>query len=148
MKSRVIDIDEIKKYLPHRFPFLYLDKVLEFDDTKIKGLKNVTVNEPFFAGHFPDYPVMPGVLIIESLAQVCGMFGLLKTEEENKNFTNMLTLFTGVNNVKFKRPVRPGDTLILEATFVKRKMSIWWFEVKATVDGELACSGELSAILK
>lgn len=148
MKSRVIDIDEIKKYLPHRFPFLYLDKILEFDDKAIKGLKNVTANEPFFAGHFPDYPVMPGVLIVEALAQVCGMFGLLKTEEENKKFTNMLTLFTGINNVKFKRPVRPGDTLILEATFVKRKMSIWWFEVKATVDGELACSGELSAILR
>lgn len=148
MKSRVIDIDEIKKYLPHRFPFLFLDKILEFDDAVIRGLKNVTANEPFFAGHFPDYPVMPGVIIVEALAQVCGMYGLLKTEEENKDFTRMLTLFTGINNVKFKRPVRPGDTLILEAIFVKRKMSIWWFEVKATVDGEVACSGELSAILK
>lgn len=148
MKSRIIENDEIKKYLPHRYPFLFVDKILEFNEAYIKGVKNVSVNEDFFAGHFPDHPVMPGVLMIEALAQVSGMYALLRLEEEKSDFANMLTLFTGINNVRFKRPVVPGDILTLEANFIKRKMSIWWFSCVASVDGEVACTADLSAALR
>lgn len=148
MKTRVIQIEEIKKYLPHRYPFLLLDRVTEFDDASIKGYKNVTANEEFFIGHFPGMPVMPGVLIIEALAQLSGMFGFLKLEEEKFDTSKMATLFTGIDNVRFKRPVVPGDKLVLEAFFIKRKMNIWWFKCVASVDGEAVCTAELSAILK
>lgn len=148
MKSRIIEIDEIKKYLPHRYPFLFVDRVLEFNDAYIKGVKNVSANENFFMGHFPERPVMPGVLMIEALAQVSGIYALLRMEEEKSDFANMLTLFTGINNVRFKRPVRPGDILTLESNFIKRKMSIWWFSCVASVDGEVACTADLSAALK
>ncbi len=144
MTNRIIEIDEIKQILPHRYPFLLVDRVTEITDNKITGYKNVTVNEEFFNGHFPDFPVMPGVLIIEALAQISGIFGILKMKEDGTYKEGLKTLFTGINNVKFSHPVRPGDRLILEAEFVKQKMGIWWFNV----DDKLAVKAELSAALK
>lgn len=148
MENRVIEIDEIKQIIPHRYPFLFVDKITEITDTHIVGYKNVTVNEEFFNGHFPEFPVMPGVLIIEALAQVSGILGILKMKEDGTYKEGLKTLFTGINNVKFANPVRPGDRLILEAEFIKQKMGIWWFNVCAKVDDKLAARAELSAALK
>lgn len=148
MENRVIEIDEIKTILPHRYPFLLLDRVLEISDTKIVGIKNVTCNEEFFNGHFPEYPVMPGVLIVEALAQVSGIMGILKTKERGEYSENMKTFFTGISSVKFKRTVRPGDQLRLESEYVKDKLGIWWFKARALVDGSVAVEAELSAALR
>lgn len=148
MESRVIDIDEIKTILPHRYPFLLVDRVLEISDKEITGIKNVTYNEEFFVGHFPNFPVMPGVLIIEALAQVSGIMGILMTKERGNYKENMRTFFTGINNVKFKKTVRPGDQLILKSEYVKDKLGVWWFNCAAYVDGEAVVTAELSAALR
>ena len=110
----MFNVQEILRMLPHRYPFLLLDRVLEFEPgRRIVGLKNVTINEPFFTGHFPGYPIMPGVLIIEALAQVGGFLALKAMEEEKK-----IAYFAGIDNCKFRRPVMPGDQLLLECTVV------------------------------
>nr|WP_320176360.1 3-hydroxyacyl-ACP dehydratase FabZ [Maridesulfovibrio sp.] len=131
--------------LPHRYPFLLVDRVEEITPGEsIRAYKNVTMNEPFFQGHFPGLPVMPGVLIVEALAQAGGII-VLSTDEidtEDKVF-----LFTGINKVKFRRPVVPGDKLVLEISDVKRKMHIWKMKCVATVDGEVAAQGEVSAAI-
>ena len=155
MKNRVIEIDEIKQIIPHRHPFLLVDRVISIndeganpDEPTIRGIKNVTANEDFFNGHFPNYPVMPGVLIIESLAQLSGIYSILKLKEEGAFQENSNTFFTSLNNVKFKKQVRPGDQLILESTFVKKKMGVWWFTCRALVDNEEVVVAELSAALR
>ncbi len=148
MENRVIEIDEIKQILPHRYPFLLVDRVTEITSDKITGYKNVTVNEEFFNGHFPDFPVMPGVLIVEALAQISGIFGILKMKDDGTYKEGLKTLFTGINEVKFAHPVRPGDRLTLESEFIKKKMGIWWFKVCAKVDDKIAVTAELSAALK
>lgn len=144
----MIDIDEIKTILPHRYPFLLVDRVLEMTDKEITGIKNVTCNEEFFNGHFPNFPVMPGVLIVEALAQLSGIMGILKTKERGEYKENMRTFFTGINNVKFKKTVRPGDQLVLKSEYIKDKMGIWWFDCAAYVDGEAVVKAELSAALR
>ena len=126
----MIDINAIKEALPHRYPMLLVDRVLEVSEDEIVALKNVTVNEPFFNGHFPQYPVMPGVLIMEALAQTAGVLELSKEENKDK--------------VKFKKQVVPGDQLIMTAKFVKRRGTIAVVEAKAEVDGKLAASGTLT----
>ncbi|NDV21933.1 3-hydroxyacyl-ACP dehydratase FabZ [Desulfovibrio sp. JC022] len=140
-----IDIKEIMGMLPHRYPFLLVDRVDEIEPGKsIKAYKNVTMNEPFFQGHFPGLPVMPGVLIVEALAQAGGII-VLSTDDidtEDKVF-----LFTGINKLKFRRPVVPGDKLVLEVNEVRRKMNIWKMKCVATVDGEVAAQGEVSAAI-
>ena len=148
MKNRIIEIDEIKEIIPHRYPMLLLDRVIELTDEGIKGIKNVTANEPFFMGHFPEYPVMPGVLIIEALAQVSGIYGIELLKERGTYKEGLKTFFTSINNVKFKKPVRPGDQIILESKYVKDKLNVFWFETKALVDGEVAVTAELSAALR
>ncbi len=136
-----IDINEVKKYLPHRYPFLMVDKVIEaVPGESIVGIKNVTVNEPFFMGHFPASPVLPGVLMIEALAQVSGILtfvtlGRYRYEEE-------LYYLAGVDNARFKRMVVPGDQLRLEVNVLKMRRDLWKLEGRALVDGELACSAE------
>jgi 3-hydroxyacyl-[acyl-carrier-protein] dehydratase len=135
----MMDIDEIMKTIPHRYPFLLVDRIEEVTAGEgAVGYKNVTANEHFFEGHFPEYPVMPGVLIVEALAQVGAV--VLLSQEENKG---KLALFAGIDKVRFKRQVRPGDQLRLEVRITKSRGPIGFGEASATVDGETACSGEL-----
>lgn len=135
----MIDIKAIREALPHRYPMLLVDRVLSSSDDEIVALKNVTINEPFFNGHFPDYPVMPGVLIMEALAQTAGVLELSKAANKDK-----LVFYAGMDKVKFKKQVVPGDQLIMTAKFVKRRGSIAVIEAKAEVDGQLAASGTLT----
>lgn len=136
--SRLLNIEEIKDIIPHRYPFLFVDKVL-IEDTGLSGVgyKNVTINEPFFQGHFPEMPVMPGVLIVETMAQV-GAVILLSDEK----FKGRIPYFAGINKVRFKRKVVPGDTLRMEVILTKIRGSIGVGEGKAYVGDELACEGE------
>ena len=141
-ETPVMDINKIKTLLPHRPPFLLVDKVIEMSENKIIGLKNVTMNEPFFVGHFPDEPVMPGVLIIESLAQTGGIL-VLSGEEEPEKFS---TYFLKIEKVKFKRKVVPGDTLILRCQYLSPiKRGIVTMHAEAFVGSELACEGDMTA---
>lgn len=137
-------IEEIKEVIPHRYPFLLIDRILEVEEGKrAVGLKNVTVNEPFFNGHFPEYPVMPGVLIVEALAQV-GAFAILKKEENR----GMLAFFAGIDNCRFKEQVKPGDTLRLEVEIVRLRGPVGKGKAVATVDGKLVCETEVMFALK
>lgn len=137
-----MNIGEIKKFLAHRYPFLLVDKVVDFEAGKhLTAIKNVTINEPFFQGHFPDYPVMPGVLIMEALAQATGLLGF-KTMDDDPS-EDQLYLFVGIDGARFKRQVVPGDVLTLKVELLKRSRSIWKFDCKALVDGELAASATI-----
>jgi len=135
----MLTIQEIKQILPHRYPFLLVDKILELEPGKrAVGIKNVTANEPFFQGHFPNYPITPGVLILEALAQTAGI--AVAVQEENKG---KLGVFAGIESIKFKYQVQPGDTLQLEAEILMAKMGVVKAKVKATVDGNVAAEGEI-----
>ncbi|HFJ9440566.1 3-hydroxyacyl-ACP dehydratase FabZ [Bacillus sp. 1813sda1] len=139
----MLDIQQIKEIIPHRYPFLLVDKVLEVEEGKRAiGIKNVTANEEFFNGHFPDYPVMPGVLIVEALAQV-GAVAMLKKEENR----GRLAFFAGIDNCRFKRQVLPGDQLRLEVEMTRVRGSIGKGKAVATVDGEIACETEITFAL-
>ena len=143
----MMDIHRILKQLPHRYPFLLVDRVLELEKGKrIKALKNVTINEPFFEGHFPHRPVMPGVLMIEALAQAAALlsFDALDATPD----AGMIYYFAGMDAVRFKRPVEPGDQLILEAELVRMKAGIFKFKVRATVEQELAVEAELTCAMR
>ena len=128
--------------MPHRYPFLLIDRVLDYEPGKtLTAIKNITYNEPIFTGHFPQKPIYPGVLILESLTQATGMLAFRtvgKVPDEGS-----LYYFVGVDKARFKRPVEPGDQLQLDVEFVKEKRGIWKFNTRATVDGELACSAEI-----
>ncbi|MFS0593360.1 3-hydroxyacyl-ACP dehydratase FabZ [Cytobacillus horneckiae] len=140
----MLDISQIKEIIPHRYPFLLVDKILEVEEgQKAIGIKNVTANEEFFNGHFPDYPVMPGVLIVEALAQV-GAVAMLKKEENR----GRLAFFTGIDKCRFKRQVKPGDQLRLEVEMTRVKGPIGKGKGIATVDGELVCETEIMFALK
>ncbi len=139
-----MEIREILNLLPHRFPFLMVDKILSLEKGKIiKALKNTTINEPFFQGHFPSYPVMPGVLILEALAQAGGILAY-KTEEDD-DLKNMLTFFNGIDKARFRRPIFPGSTVILEVELIKRKQFVWLFHGIASVDEKLCAEADLMA---
>ena len=137
-----LDIYEILQHLPHRYPFLLIDRVTEcIPGETLIGYKNVSYNEPYFTGHFPQRPVMPGVLILEALAQATGILAfrtLGRTPDENS-----LYYFVGVDKARFKQPVEPGDQLQLSVKFIKEKRGIWKFEGVATVDGKVVCSADL-----
>ncbi|MDR1012319.1 MAG: 3-hydroxyacyl-ACP dehydratase FabZ [Coxiellaceae bacterium] len=136
-------IREIKDCLPHRYPFLLVDRVLECEPGKsILALKNVTVNEPHFNGHFPQSPIMPGVLIIEALAQAAGLLIFCTTNTRADEKTNWYYL-AGINKARLKRVIEPGDQLKLYAEIIRHKKDLWIFDAKATVGNELACSAEL-----
>jgi 3-hydroxyacyl-[acyl-carrier-protein] dehydratase len=142
-----MDIRQILELLPHRYPFLLVDKVLSYEAGKsIVAVKNVTINEPFFAGHFPHYPVMPGVLIIEALAQAAAIL-TFKTHD-HKSDANSVYYFVGINNARFKKPVMPGDTLELHAELKRFARGIWWYSTVAKVDGVVATEAELMCTLR
>jgi len=137
-----LDIYEILQHLPHRYPFLLIDRVTEcIPGESLIGYKNVSYNEPYFTGHFPQRPVMPGVLILEALAQATGILAFRTMGRVPDK--NSLYYFVGVDKARFKRPVEPGDKLQLEVKFLKEKRGIWKFDGKATVDGNVVCSAEL-----
>ncbi len=143
-KEIAIDINQIMKLLPHRYPFLLVDRVLEFTPRQsITAIKNVTINEPFFQGHFPDFPVMPGVLIIEALAQTAAL--LTFTEEKADD---AVYYFAGIDNARFKKPVLPGDQLVMVATYQRERAGIYKFHVEATVDGELAAEADITCAVR
>lgn len=137
MKQK-LSISEILNFLPHRFPFLLVDKILEQEENKIVGVKNVTINEPFFQGHFPGHPVMPGVLIIEAMAQIGGV--LMFSKEENKG---KIPLFAGIDKARFKKPVYPGDQLIIKVEIIKMVMGVVKAKAEAYVDANLVAFAEL-----
>ncbi|WP_027407994.1 3-hydroxyacyl-ACP dehydratase FabZ [Anoxybacteroides tepidamans] len=135
----MLDVQQIQSIIPHRYPFLLVDRILEIEEGKrAVGIKNVTVNEQFFAGHFPEYPVMPGVLIIEALAQVGAVAMLMKEENRGR-----LAFFAGIDNCRFKKQVKPGDQLRLEVEIIRAKGSVGKGKGIATVDGELVCETEI-----
>jgi 3-hydroxyacyl-[acyl-carrier-protein] dehydratase len=138
-----MDIKEIKEYLPHRYPFLLVDRVVELniETRSIRAYKNVSVNEPFFNGHFPEHPIMPGVLIIEAMAQAAGLLGFKMMNVKPSDGT--LYYFVGTDKLRFRQPVVPGDQLQLEAQHLSNRRGIWKFACRATVDGKEACAGEI-----
>ncbi len=141
----MLDIEEIKKHLPHRPPFLLVDRVIECDDeSRIVGIKNVTINEPFFVGHFPQFHVMPGVLIVEALAQVGCILGRRILDPEG----DPIVLFMGIDEVKFRKPVVPGDTLRLEMVKIKQRKELFRFQGQAFVGDTLVTQGVFQAMMK
>ncbi len=137
-----LDIYQIENILPHRYPFLMVDKVLSYEPLhSLAAIKNVSINEPFFQGHFPGKPIMPGVLIIEALAQAAALLGSVSQENESEEGT--LYYLVGVDNVRFKRPVEPGDQLLLHVNFEKERRNIWKFKATATVDDDFVASADL-----
>ena len=143
----MMDIHEILKQLPHRYPFLLVDRVLELEKGKrIKAIKNVTINEPFFVGHFPHRPVMPGVLMLEAMAQVAALlaFDALGTTPSEKT----IYYFAGIDGARFKRPVEPGDQLVMDVSLERMKSGIFKFKGTARVDEQLACEAELMCTMR
>ena len=137
------DIEQIKDILPHRYPFLLIDKVLEIDeDKRIKALKNITVNEPFFPGHFPNKPVMPGVLIVECFAQAAALLGA-NGLEEGRLTEDSLFYLVGVDKARFRQPSGPGDQLIIEVEFITERRNIYKYNASAYVESKLVASAEL-----
>lgn len=139
--------EEIKEYLPHRYPFLLLDRIVEWEkDQRIVALKNVSANEPFFPGHFPHYAVMPGVLIIEAMAQASAMLGLLSMGQKDDG--KSVYYFVGIDGARFKRPVRPGDQLVIEVEQLRLSRGLGKFKAVARVDGAVASEAELLCALR
>jgi 3-hydroxyacyl-[acyl-carrier-protein] dehydratase len=139
----VLDIQAIEKILPHRYPFLLIDRVLELEDMRVVALKNVTMNEPHFTGHFPGFPVMPGVLIVEAMAQAAAVLVLNRVEDRE----NKIVFFASINEAKFRKPVVPGDQLRIEVEFLKLKPSVAKIQGKALVDGVVVAEAEIMATL-
>jgi UDP-3-O-[3-hydroxymyristoyl] N-acetylglucosamine deacetylase / 3-hydroxyacyl-[acyl-carrier-protein] dehydratase len=144
-EATVLGIEEIMKVLPHRYPFLLVDRILELEEGKrVVGIKNVTINEPFFQGHFPGHPIMPGVLIVEAMAQVGGMLMLGSIQEPSSK----VVYFTGLDNVRFRRPVKPGDQLRFELDVVQVRGTLCKMHGVARVDGEVACEADMAAMVR
>lgn len=142
-----MDIHEILEHLPHRYPFLLIDRVLSIDPNKsIVALKNVTINEPFFPGHYPHHPVMPGVLIIEAMAQAAAL--LTFKSQGTKPDDKTVYYFVGIDNARFKRPVSPGDQVIFKVAIMFNKRGLWKFSAVAEVDGQVAAEAEIMCTLR
>lgn len=147
MATQTFDIRAILKLIPHRWPFVMVDRVTAYDEgDTLTAIKNVTFNESHFPGHFPAVPTMPGVLILEGMAQTCGILAVLKSGVRPES--GLILYFAGIDNARFKRPVVPGDQLVFEARCDKRKRDLWKFSARATVGGELACEAEMLCVLR
>ncbi|HEX4137047.1 MAG TPA: 3-hydroxyacyl-ACP dehydratase FabZ [Bryobacteraceae bacterium] len=140
----ILDINEIRRILPHRYPFLLVDRIVELEAERIVGIKNVTANEPFFNGHFPEFPVMPGVLIVEAMAQTAGVLVLKSIPDRDSK----LVLLVSIDAARFRRPVVPGDQLRLEMVVIRRKGTVAKMAGKATVDGRLVAEAEVMCKLQ
>lgn len=146
-ETGAMDISQIMSYLPHRYPFLLIDRVLEcVEGERLVAIKNVSVNEPFFGGHFPDYPVMPGVLILEAMAQAAGILGF--RTNNSKPDENNIYLFVGIDKARFRQQVVPGDQLQIDVKLNRVVRGMWQFSAEATVDGNRAASCEIMCTLK
>ena len=144
-RGKVLSIEEIMKTLPHAYPFLFVDRVQELEPgARVVCLKNVTINEPYFQGHFPGRPVMPGVLLVEAMGQTAGMLVLQSYGEE---CAGKDIYFMGIDGVRFRKVVRPGDQLRIEARILRRRGMVWRFQCECRVDGELVAEAELLAML-
>jgi len=140
----MLDINEIMSLLPHRYPFLLVDRITAIDDQKAAtGIKNVTINEPFFQGHFPGHPIMPGVLIIEGMAQVCGILALSTVPDPHSK----VIYFMSIDKAKFRRPVTPGDTLQYSVTTLRQRANVWLMAAKAHVGEALVTEAEFKAMV-
>lgn len=147
MTTPVLDIHRIFKKLPHRYPMLLVDRVVEFErDKRLLAVKNVTINEPFFAGHFPVRPVMPGVLILEALAQSAALLSFESAGQDLED--NMIVYFVGIDGARFKRPVEPGDQLMLEAVLDRARAGMYRYKVRAFVDGEVAAEAQIMCTMR
>lgn len=135
----ILDVTEIRRILPHRYPMLLVDRIVELEPERVVGIKNVTANEPFFTGHFPDFPVMPGVLIVEAMAQTAGVLVLKSIEDREKK----LVLLVSIDSARFRKPVVPGDQLRIEMKLLKRKASVAKMSGTATVDGAVVAEAEV-----
>lgn len=145
-QKNVIDIQEIQKLIPHRYPMLLVDKVLDFEPGKsLHAIKNVTYNEPVFTGHFPDFKIFPGVMILEALAQATGILGFKTVADRGEK---EMYLFASIDNARFKQPVGPGDTMHLHVEFIKERRNMWKFYGEAKVDGKVVCSADLMCARK
>ena len=141
------DIRDIMGLLTHRYPFLLVDRVTGYEPQKtLTALKNVTFNEPFFPGHFPEVPTMPGVLMLEALAQACGLLAVLDSGVRPES--GFILYFAGIDEARFKRPVVPGDQLVLHVELDKQKRNVWKFRTRASVDGQTACEALMTCVLK
>jgi len=144
--QHLMNIHEIVNHLPHRYPFLMVDRIIEYiPHERLVGLKNVTINEPFFQGHFPNFPIMPGVMILESLGQTGAIFAY---ESAFMGNTEKLIFLTGFDKVRFRRPVIPGDQLLLDLTLIQKRSTAIKMYGKATVEGELAAEAQIMAVLQ
>ena len=139
-----MDINEIMKYLPHRYPFLLVDRIVEIGEARIVGIKNVTINEPFFQGHFPGHPIMPGVLLIEAMAQVGGIFAF---KSMNATPDTKVVYFMGIDGARFRKPVLPGDQVRFELELLKKRGPVYSFKGNAFVDGKVVAEAELLATI-
>jgi len=147
MSKTSFDIRDIMRLLTHRYPFLLVDRITSYEKQKtLTAIKNVTFNEPFFPGHFPDVPTMPGVLMLEALAQTCGLLAVLDSGVRPES--GFILYFAGIDEARFKRPVIPGDQLLLSVELDKQKRHVWKFKTRATVDGEVACEALMTCVLK
>ena len=147
MSDSIMDIHQILEHLPHRYPFVLVDRVLEIEpEKKIKAVKNVSINEPFFPGHFPHHPVMPGVLIVEALAQAAAILSFKTGNFMPSN--DSVYYFAGIDKARFKKPVSPGDQLILDVSIDRILKGIWKYNCSASVDGKLVAEADIMCILK
>ena len=145
-EAKTLDIYQVLKYLPHRYPFLLIDRVLDYEaGVSLRALKNVTVNEPFFMGHFPERPIMPGVLILEAMAQATGVLAFVSGRIRSSSRT--VYYFVGVDKARFRRPVGPGDQMILDVQLKRSIRGVWKFAAEASVDGDMvACADLMTAV--